>query len=411
MARCVFISASEQGAALNPDGFLRVQPWGHTSVGEEVTLFTLSSRRGLVVRVMNYGGVIVGVEMAGRTGERADVTLGHAQLAPYLDRGTSPYFGALVGRVANRVRAGRFMLGGAEYQLPVNDGRNHLHGGPGGFDQRLWQASSGVSEEGPFVRLSRISPDGEEGYPGTLTAEVTYLLRHDDTLTISARVTTTRPTHVNLTNHTYWNLNGGRRDVLDHLLWVDADRYVPVDAEGLPLGGTADVTDTPLDFRSPRRLGERRLKEQLSETDVQPDARSTDARSPDIQARQPGGYDHTLVLNGSGLRHVATLSDPSSGRRLEVSTTEPGVQVYSGNFLDGSIVGRDAQRYGQHWGLCLETQHFPDSPNQPAFPSTRLDPGGVYTSVTRFAFSVSEAGDPGDQAREGFQKTDRLGVV
>ena len=192
MARNVFTTFSEQGAALNPQGFLRVQPWGHTPEGEEVTLFTLSSRSGLVVRVINYGGVMVGVEMAGRTGERADVTLGHARLAPYLDRQTSPYFGALIGRYANRVRDGRFSLDGAEYQLPGNDGNNHLHGGPGGFDQRLWQAISGVSEEGPFVQLSRISPDGEEGYPGTLTAEATYLLGHDDTLTISYRATTTR---------------------------------------------------------------------------------------------------------------------------------------------------------------------------------------------------------------------------
>ncbi len=363
----MFIRSGEQGAALNPQEVLRVQPWGHTAQGEEVTLFTLSSRSGLVVRVMDYGGVIVGVEMAGRTGERADVTLGHGHLAPYLDRDTSPYFGALVGRYANRIRQGRFTLGGADYQLPVNDGHNHLHGGPGGFDQRLWQATSGVNEEGPFVQLSRISPDGEEGYPGTLSAEVTYVLRHDSALTVSYRATTTRPTHVNLSNHTYWNLNGGRSGVLDHLLWVDADRYVPVDAQGLPLGGTADVSGTPLDFRRPQRLG------------------NHDLSGP----RQPGGYDHTLALNGSGLRHVATLFGPSSGRRLEVSTTEPGVQVYSGNFLDGSIVGRGAQRYDQHWGLCLETQHFPDSPNQPAFPSTRLDPGDVYTSVTRYAFSVS----------------------
>ena len=381
MARNVFTTFSEQGAALNPQGFLRVQPWGHTPEGEEVTLFTLSSRSGLVVRVINYGGVMVGVEMAGRTGERADVTLGHARLAPYLDRQTSPYFGALIGRYANRVRDGRFSLDGAEYQLPGNDGNNHLHGGPGGFDQRLWQAISGVSEEGPFVQLSRISPDGEEGYPGTLTAEATYLLGHDDTLTISYRATTTRPTHVNLTNHTYWNLNGGRSDVLDHLLWVDADRYVPVDAEALPVGGTADVTGTPLDFRSPQRLG------------------NHDLSGP----RLPGGYDHTLSLNRSGLRHVVTLFDPSSGRRLEVSTTEPGVQVYSGNFLDGSIVGRNGQCYGRHWGLCLEAQHFPDSPNQPAFPSTRLDPSGVYTSVTRFAFSVSENADPGDPEKRSFQ--------
>lgn len=376
---------------MNPQGFVRVQPWGHTPEGEEVTLFTLSSRSGLVVRVMNYGGVIVGVEMAGRTGERADVTLGHVRLAPYLDRQTSPYFGALIGRYANRIRAGRFSLDGVAYQLPGNDGNNHLHGGPGGFDHQLWQAISGVSEEGPFVQLSRISPDGEQGYPGTLSVEVTYLLRHDDTLTVSYRATTTRPTPVNLTNHTYWNLNGGRSDVLDHLLWVDADRYVPVDAEALPLGGTADVTGTPLDFRSPQRLGSHDL---------------SGPRQPggsDVQPRQPGGYDHTLALNGSGLRRVAALFDPSSGRRLEISTTEPGIQVYSGNFLDGSVVGRGGQHYGRHWGVCLETQHFPDSPNQPAFPSTRLDPGSVYTSVTRFAFSVSESADPGDPGKRSFQ--------
>ena len=228
------------------------------------------------------------------------------------------------------------------------------------------------------MQLSRISPEGEEGYPGALSVEATYLLRRDDTLTISYRATTTRPTHVNLT---YWNLNGCRSDVLDHLLWVDADRYVPVDAEALPVGGTAEVTGTLLDFRSPQRLG------------------NHDLSGP----RPPDGYDHILALNGSGLRRVAALLDPSSGRRLEVSTTEPGVQVYSGNFLDGSIVGRNEQRYGRHWGLCLETQHFSDSPNQPAFPSTRLDSSGVYTSVTRFAFSVSENADSGDPRKRSFQ--------
>ena len=346
--------------------FLRSQPWGHTPAGEEATLFTLQNRGGLVLRLTNYGGVIVGLEMAGRSGEHADITLGHDHLAPYLDRQTSPYFGALIGRYANRIRAGRFSLDGAEYQLPRNDGNNHLHGGPGGFDHQLWQAVPGVGEEGPFVQLGRVSPDREEGYLGAMSVEATYLLRHDDTLTISYRATTTRPTHVNLTNHTYWNLGGGRLGVLDHLLWVDADRYVPVDAEALPTGGTADVTGTPLDFRSLQRLG------------------NHDLSGP----RLPGGYDHTLVLNGSGLRHVATLSHPPSGRRLEISTTEPGVQVYSGNFLDGSVVGKGSQHYAQHWGVCLETQHFPDSPNRSDFPSTRLDPGGVYTSVTQYAFSL-----------------------
>lgn len=349
-------------------------PWGHTSAGEAVTLYTLHNA-DMSVRIMNYGGVIVGVDAPDRHGDLADITLGHDELLPYLSRETSPYFGALIGRYGNRIARGKFELDGTAYTLACNNGPNALHGGPHGFDQQLWQAESGTTPAGASLTLSRVSEDGEEGYPGRLTVTVTYTLTPDNTLRIDYAAQTDRTTIINLTNHTYWNLGGAAHDVLDHLITVQADAYTPTDETQIPTGDLADVTGTPFDLRRPTLL-----REALA--------------APHEQLERAGGLDHNFALeaakaeSGGTLRAAATLQHPASGRRLSVHTTEPGIQVYSGNFLDGSIQGKGGQKYGHRWAVCLETQHFPDSPNQPHFPSTRLEPGQTYRSTTVYAFSV-----------------------
>lgn len=364
---------------LNPEPTVTQTPWGQTPAGEPVTLYTLHNA-GMQVRIINYGGVIVGVDAPDRHGNLADVTLGHDELTPYLSRDQSPYFGALIGRYGNRIARGKFELDGKAYELACNNGLNALHGGPGGFDQQLWQAEPSVdqpstSSAGATLTLSRVSEDGEEGYPGRLSVTVTYTLTPDQTLRIDYVAHTDQTTIVNLTNHTYWNLGGSVRSVLDHRLSVQADTYTPTDETQIPTGELADVTGTPFDLRRPTLLG---------------DALAV----PNEQFERAGGFDHNFVLNksaGGDSEPVAVLFHPASGRRLSVSTTEPGIQVYSGNFLDGSIRGKGGQVYGHRWSMCLETQHFPDSPNQPHFPSTRLEPGQTYQSSTVYAFSVDSA--------------------
>ncbi|PTA69386.1 aldose epimerase family protein [Deinococcus arcticus] len=346
---------------------IEAQPWGVTPAGEAVTLYTLHAGP-LRAQIMNSGGVLVGLQAPDRCGTPAEVTLGHDHLAPYLSRETSPYFGALIGRFANRIAGGRFVLDGQPITLARNNGPNALHGGPGGFDGQPWQATPDTGPDHARLHLRRTSPDGEEGYPGTLQVEVTYTLTATE-LQLRYRAQTNRPTVLNLTNHTYWNL-GGRRDILDHQLQVQAGRFTPTDKQAIPTGELQDVTGTPFDLRRPRRLG-----------DVL-------ALSHD-QLTFAGGLDHNFVLDQPGLdQAAATLHDPASGRRLDVLTTQPGLQVYSGNFLDGRITGRGGQRYGPRWAVCLETQHFPDSPNQPHFPRTRLDPGETFESQTIYRFSV-----------------------
>ncbi|WP_019012465.1 aldose epimerase family protein [Deinococcus aquatilis] len=360
-----------------PESSVTQMPWGHTSAGEVVTLYTLHNA-DIRVRIMNYGGVIVGVDAPDRHGNLADITLGHDELLPYLSRETSPYFGALIGRYGNRIARGKFELDGTAYTLACNNGPNSLHGGPHGFDQQLWQAEPGTTPAGVSLTLTRVSEDGEEGYPGRLTATLTYTLTPDNTLRIDYAAQTDRATIVNLTNHTYWNLGGATHDALDHLLTVQADAYTPTDETQIPTGELVDVTGTPFDLRRPMRLGEV-------------------LAVPNEQLERAGGLDHNFVLSTAphesvgNLRAAATLSDPASGRCLSVLTTEPGIQVYSGNFLDGSIQGKGGQRYGHRWSVCLETQHFPDSPNHPHFPSTRLEPGQTYQSTTIYAFSVDTA--------------------
>jgi aldose 1-epimerase len=354
-------------------------PFGTLPDGAPVTQFTLTNRSGMVVKVLDFGGVITEIHVPDRQGRFADVALGFDTVEPYLK--DSPYFGALIGRYGNRIGKGRFTLEGKEYQLTTNNGNNHLHGGDPGFDKVLWTAS--IEEQGLVLRYR--SPDGEQGYPGNLDATVFYSLSDDNEIVVRFRATADQPTPVNLTQHSYFNLRGVRADqpdgdILDHMLTIDADSFVPIDAEAIPLGGLAPVTGTPFDFRQPRPIGER-------------------IGQPDKQLRHGGGYDHCWVLNrpegsrepGSHeLRRAVHVCEPETGRVLELYTQEPGVQFYSGNFLDGSLTGKGGRSYAFRSGFCIEPEHFPDSPNQPAFPNTILRPGEVYETESRFRFSVEK---------------------
>ena len=348
------------------------EPFGEIE-GRLIDRFTLANRHGLRVEVITYGGIIRAIWAPDRDGQLANVTLGFADLAGYLDH-NDPYFGCIAGRYANRIADGRFTLDGETYQLPTNDGSNHLHGGVRGFDKRVWDAEE-IREDGAAgVRLARVSPDGEEGYPGTLSAAVSYLLDDDNRLRIDYRAESDRPTIINLTNHTYWNLGGeGTGSVEDHVLQLAASRYTPVDTSLTPTGELAPVQDTPFDFTTPTAIGTR-------------------IREGHPQLLIGRGYDHNVVLDrapgDATLIEAATLRDPGSGRALTIWTTEPGIQFYSGGYLDGTLVGASGRTYRQGDGVALETQHFPDSPNQPDFPSTVLRPGEVYTSTTVFAFAT-----------------------
>ena len=345
-----------------------MEPFGRTPDGREVTACTLRNAPGTEVRVLTYGCVITSLRVPDRSGALADVVLGYDTLEGYLK--LNPYFGAVVGRCANRVAGGQFTLRGRTYQLPVNDGPNHLHGGPGGFDKLLWAATP--SRDTAAVGLFRTSPDGEEGYPGNLSTTITYTLTDADQLLVHYHATTDQPTPVNLTQHSYFNLAGeGAGDVLGHELTIHAERYTPVNATQIPTGELAGVEGTPFDFRTPIRIGAR-------------------IHDPHGQLLVGDGYDQNFVLNrtGLGLQPAARVTEPRSGRVLDVATTQPGMQFYSANRLDGSIVGKRGHVYGRRSGFCLETQHFPDSPNHPAFPSVILNPGDEYSHTTVFTFSV-----------------------
>ncbi|RBM04866.1 aldose epimerase family protein [Streptomyces sp. PT12] len=345
----------------------RSEPFGALPDGTRVERWTLA-RGGTLIKVLSYGGIVQTLEIPDRSGRAVNVSLGFATLDPYLAATT--YFGALIGRYGNRIAEGRFTLDGTAYQLPVNDGPNSLHGGDQGFDKRVWE----ITPEGPAsLVLRRVSPDGEMGYPGTLDVTVVYTLTDDGDFRIDYRATTDAPTVVNLTNHTYFNLAGeGSGTVLDHRLEIDASRYTPVGETLIPTGELAPVRGTPFDFRRAKPVGQ-------------------DIREDHEQLLHGRGFDHNFVLD-KGItarpRHFASLHDPSSGRAMSVATTEPGVQFYSGNFLDGGLVGTSGRVYRQGDGLCLETQHFPDSPNQPAFPSTVLRPGETYRSTTIHRFAA-----------------------
>jgi aldose 1-epimerase len=347
-----------------------VAPFGTTPDGKAVEVYTLTNARGMQVRAISYGAIVQAIRVPDRKGRMGDVVLGYDSLPGYLTE--SPYFGAVVGRYANRIARGRFTLEGRTYRLATNNGPNHLHGGLKGYDKVVWRARSFQRADGAGVRFEYTSPDGEEGYPGTVRVSVEYVLTPENTLLVDYHATTEKPTPLNLSQHSYFNLAGeGSGDILKHVLTIHAHRYTPVDSTLIPTGELASVAGTPFDFRKPTAVGAR-------------------IGQADPQLRYGKGYDHNFVLSrkGAGLFHAVHVLDPSSGRTLDISTTEPGLQFYSGNFLDGTITGKGGHVYGHRTAIVLETQHFPDSPNQPRFPSTILRPGEEYRSRTIFAFGV-----------------------
>lgn len=362
------IPAPPASAAAGPEpqtqGRTRVEKmdFGKTPGGEAVELYTLTNGR-VTAKVMTYGAILTELLVPDRRGKAADVVLGFDSLAGYL--GTHPYFGSTVGRVANRVGGARFALDGATYQVAVNNGPNSLHGGLKGFDKVVWKAEDASGPAGPAVRFTYRSKDGEEGYPGNLDVAVTYTVTADDALRIEYRATTDKATPVNLTHHTYFNLAGpASGPILGHELLMAADTYTPGDETMIPTGKVDPVRGTPLDFTASTPIGAR----------------------IDQMKGEPGGYDHNFVLRGAS--PAAVVYEPTSGRVMEVSTTEPGLQFYTGNFLDGTLTGKGGVVYKKHLGLCLEAQHFPDSVNHPAFPSTILRPGRAYTQTTVYKFSA-----------------------
>lgn len=343
--------------------------YGMTPDGEAVDVYTLTNPQGMEVRAITYGGIITSLRVPDRNGKLEDVALGFDNLEGYLKN--PPFFGAIIGRYGNRIAKGQFTLDGKTYGLAINNPPNHLHGGVKGFDKVVWKAESFKEDDAVGIVFTHTSPDGDEGYPGTLSLRVTYTLTAGNELEVDYEATTDKATPINLTQHTYFNLAGeGSGDVLEHQLTIHASRYTPVDSTLIPTGELAPIEGTPLDFRTPTAVG----------------ARINDNHQ---QIRYGNGYDHNFVIDrsGEGLVSAARVVEPTSGRVLEVSTTEPGMQFYTGNFLNG-LMGKSGHIYAQRTGFCLETQHFPDSPNKPEFPNTILRPGETYRSKTVFAFSV-----------------------
>jgi aldose 1-epimerase len=364
----ISFSVSAQEASISS------QPYGTTADGQAVEEYTLTNANGMEVKIITYGGIITSIRVPDRNGEMANVTLGFNNLQDYETR--NPYFGNITGRYANRIANATFELEGNTYTLAANNGPNTLHGGTVGFDKRVWEATSVEAEGEVGLQLSYLSPDGEEGYPGNLDVSVTYTLTDNNEIRMDYTATTDAPTVVNLTNHAYFNLAGeGTGHIYDHILMIDADRYTPVDATLIPTGELAPVEGTPFDFRVPRAIasGQRSNHEQI------------------VLGR---GYDHNFVLNREDMNDTsmmlaARVYEPDSGRILEVWTTEPGIQFYAGNFLDGTLLGTSGHLYRQSDGFALETQHFPDSPNQADFPSTVLNPDETYQTTTIYKFGAS----------------------
>lgn len=350
-----------KGAAMN----IEKSEFGKTEEGQPVTLYTVTNEQGLVMKLIDYGAIIVELHTPDRDGRLANINVGFDSIDGYLQR--HPYFGSTVGRYCNRIALGKFKLDGKEYQLATNDGMHHLHGGVKGFDKQMWKGQEVKTADEVGVKFSRRSPDGEENYPGNLDVSVTYTLTNKNELKIDFSATADQATPVNLTNHNYWNLAGAKSGTaLKHELTLDADKYLPVDDTLIPTGELADVQGTPLDFTKPHPIGER-IKQIKSD---------------------PVGYDHCYVLRsgeGTGLRRAARVKDPSSGRVMEIFTSQPAIQFYSGNFLNGTEAGGGLKQYD---AFCLETQHYPNSPNQPKFPSTILKPGETFQQTTVHRFSV-----------------------
>lgn len=360
--------AKDSVAVTTTKSMITEAPFGTTRSGQAVKLYTLSNTVGASVSISDFGGTITSVMMPDRDGKLGEVVLGFDGMEGYQSDAyikAWPYFGALIGRYGNRIKDGRFELDGQTYQLPKNNGANSLHGGTVGFDKVVWKAESFESPDGPSLALSYTSADGEEGYPGKLEVRVVYTLTEQNGIRMEYTATTDKATPVNLTNHAYFNLNhASGKDVLGHELVLPADRYTVVDDALIPTGELRAVAGTPFDFTQPHTIGER-------------------------IAQVPGGYDHNWALTQtSGMHTAAQAYDPVTGRTLEVITDQPGVQFYAGNFLDGSLKGHGGIAYGKHAGFCLETQHFPDSPNKPSFPSTILRPGETYHTLTTYQFGI-----------------------
>ena len=356
-------------AIANAQAGITKTAFGKTDAGENVDLYTLRNSHGVEATITNYGGIVVSLKVPDRSGKFDDVVLGFSSLDSYLKPG--PYFGALIGRYGNRIAKGRFMLNGVEYKLAVNNGENHLHGGIKGFDKVVWTGKDMKTAAGPALVLTYLSRDGEEGYPGNLNVRVVYTLTNNNELKIDYSATADKDTVTNLTHHSYFNLAGeGNGDILNTRVTINGARFVPTDAGSIPLGELRKVAGTPFDFLTAHAIGER-------------------INQDDEQIKFGSGYDHTWVINGRQgvMRLAATAYEPTSGRVMQVWTTEPGVQFYTGNFLDGTLTGKSGKLYPRRSGFCFETQHYPDSPNQPSFPTTTLKKGATYKSTTIYRFS------------------------
>lgn len=347
-------------------------PFGALPDGTPVSLYTLTNKNGLEIKITNYGGIIVSINTPDKAGKMADIVLGFDSLPPYLE--THPYFGAIIGRYGNRIANGRFTLDGTTYTLAANNGPNHLHGGVKGFDKHVWQAETKEAENEVTLKLFRVSPDGEEGYPGTLQTGVDYTLTNNDELKIYYAARSDKKTIVNLTNHAYFNLTGNAaNDIHGHELSIQADSFLPVNDALIPTGKPRELNGGPFDFSTAKPIGK-------------------DIAAEDDQLKIVGGYDHCWVLRKDRDNHkpqlAASVFEPNSGRAMEVYTTEPGMQFYTGNFLDGSLTGKGGTAYKFRSAFCLETEHYPDSPNQPQFPSVVLKPGSTYRTTTVYRFYV-----------------------
>jgi aldose 1-epimerase len=344
--------------------------YGTTPKGEKVESYILKNQNGMEINIITYGGIITSLKVPNKAGVSEEVVIGFSNLEQYTK--DNPYFGALIGRFGNRIAKGKFTLDGKEYKLATNNGENALHGGPEGFHRKIWTAEEAKGGDNATLKLKYVSKDMEEGYPGNLTVFVTYTLKNDNSLDVLYEATTDKKTVLNLTQHSYFNLSADfTKPILDHEITIDADKLVPVDATLIPTGKLTDVTNTPFDFRKPKAIGK-------------------DIEVKEDQLKKGLGYDHCWVLNNQdkGDRFAASAYDATSGRLLEVYTDQPGIQFYTGNFLDGTLPMRKSGTYAHRTGFCLETQHYPDSPNQKDFPSTVLSPGENYKTKTTFKFSV-----------------------
>ena len=344
------------------------ESFGKTADGHNVDLYTLRNARGVEAKITNYGGIVVSLKVPDRNGKFDDVVLGFNDLDSYLKG--HPYFGAIIGRYGNRIAKGRFTLNGVEYKLAVNNGENHLHGGIKAFDKVVWTGKESKTSAGPAVTLTYLSKDGEEGYPGNLNITVVYTLTNNNELKIDYSATTDKDTVINLTHHSYFNLAGeGNGDILNHRVLINANRFLPTDAGSIPTGELRQVAGTPFDFRKLTAIGAR-------------------INQDEEQLKLGNGYDHTWIITGrpGTLRLAAQAFEPTSRRRMQVWTTEPGMQFYTGNFLDGTLTGKSGKIYQRRYGFCFETQHYPDSPNQSAFPTTTLKKGTTYRSTTIYKF-------------------------